>query len=373
MNQTKKQFLQLAGYVVIFMLLIAFSHLINLLLLFGNSLGDELGGLLDTEIINDLSFAFFVLTFYSFFHIALYYNLSQKQSCILEKNTFPNRVRRVITLPLFWIELALILLFLFVLPTTFLLIPKQIKIASYFVFGFSFFLVQLSVVKQWNYERNKKKIHPIEILKAVGVRIVLFSLGAIATPAVVGTAYSIFHIFFSLIWSIAIPIVLLSLLLFLFFFRYFRAFSKRKKMMQKLKQICEEKQYSFSQCKVFRSVLFSHPGPEITIRTENNIYECKLLCSLSRKTPMFLSPNGEAAIVHSIKIGRISLFHFTNITQYSFQSNNIKILILVPISRDVYETNGNRPFQLDEGYKIKDYAVYSSSAFLNALEREVIK
>lgn len=380
-NRMKKTiqnaFIHIMCTAAIFLIIILFFRLMMRFIQFGNSIGytpDSSLEVVDEQILAPVSFVCFSIAFYTFSYIFLYYDQFLKKTFVPGKGAFFSRAKRVTATPLFWIELSIILLLLFFLPTDFLKISKHFKIVSYPVFIALFFFAWTTIIRRLNYEEEKrivsskersKKIQAKSVLKAICGRMIICLCAAFMAPTIGALLYTIFQVF--TLFSISFIIALLSLIPLVFVIRLLRAIKIRKKMMKRMNQICQEKQFTIECQKVYRSILFANAKPEIIIRTGKTTIECKLLCALSPKTPILLSPTGEAYVVHSFKIGKFTLFKYMINTNYSFESNNKKVLILVPISRDVYGKSTNGMNAMFSGDKINDYSIYRSSSFLDAL------
>ena len=58
---------------------------------------------------------------------------------------------------------------------------------------------------------------------------------------------------------------------------------------------------------------------------------------------------------------------------FGFESENEKILIVLPVPKDIYVSDGNsQPRPADTGDKAGDYRIYNATGFLGGLERDSI-
>ena len=371
-KQVRNTIIRVVCTALIFLLIVAFSDLVWVVLNAINSPERLTDDLLSPEAFGIVFLCCFVFVFYSFSHLAISYDRVLREASALEKNRLSNRMKKVVSLPSFWCELAIVLLLLFALPGGFFRVTGVYRIAAYPAVGIAFFLAYIAVVTRWNIKNEKReKTGPFGIVKAVCVRILIFLVGALALPPVLGLAYSYLRLL-SLFWNVAFFVSLGALILGLILFKYLRAVTKRKKLLKRLAKICEEKQYSLYCGKVYRSILFANEDPEITIRMGETTYECKLFSAWSKKTPLYLLKTGEAVADHAFRIGRITLFHHLVSTRYAFESGGKKILILVPAPLFVYGRDGNRSYPLYTADRIGDYSVYGSTDFLNALDLDAL-
>lgn len=371
--------IQLVCAAVIFLLLFLFLFFLNTVVLGVNSrsLETQRATVLDLELewfLHLLAFLDISLAFYSFSQVALYYDPILKSSCDLGRNRFRDRAKMVAKTPLFWYVLVIVLSLHFILPARLTLSRDYYRIAAYPVFGVLLFLSWTSVINRWNSERirreisqkeRNKKIRVRDVLKSVVGRIYLWTFFAVLTPFFGALLYS----FVKILGLLSVPLLVFLFLIYplILLIRYLRAVAKRRKMLKKLKCVCDEKEYSFYCEKPYRSILFPCMEPEIIIKTGKETIECKLLCALSRKTPIFLSPDGEATVVHSFRIGKWTLFrHYVN-TRYRFGQCDRKIMIPVPTPRDVYAKTETGFHIVCSGERYDGYTLYVASSFVDDL------
>ena len=371
-KQVRNTIIRVVCTALIFLLIVAFSDLVWVVLNAINSPERLTDDLLSPEAFGIVFLCCFVFVFYSFSHLAISNDSVLREASALEKNRLSNRMKKVVSLPSFWCELAIVLLLLFALPGGFFRVTGVYRIAAYPAVGIAFFLAYIAVVTRWNIKNEKReKTGPFGIVKAVCVRILIFLVGALALPPVLGLAYSYLRLL-SLFWNVAFFVSLGALILGLILFKYLRAVTKRKKLLKRLAKICEEKQYSLYCGKVYRSILFANEDPEITIKTGKQTYVCKLLSTRSKRTPLYILQDGEAVADHRFKIGRVVLFHHMVSTRYAFEAEGKKFLILVPAPIFVYGTDGGRRSDLYDSARVGDYTIFSSAAFLHALDLDAL-
>ena len=371
-KKIEKTVVQVVCTALIFLLIVAFSVLIWLCLDMINHperIADEF---LSPEAFAVVFLCCFVIVFYSFAHLALSLDPVLRESSVLEKNLLSKRMKKVVSLPAFWCELVVILTLLFVLPGGFFRVTGVYRIAAYPAVAVAFFLAYVAVVARRNLRIGMREKTSLRgILKAVGSRIAIFLVGAIALPPVLGLVISYLQLL-TLFWNVAFFVTLGVLIACLTLFRFFRAIFKRKKLLKRLQKLCEEKQYSLFFERVYRSILFPNDEPEITIKTGKESYVCKLLSTRSKRTPLYILQDGEAVADHRFKIGRVVLFHHLVSTRYAFEAEGKKFLILVPAPVFVYGTDGGRRSDLYDSARVGDYTIFSSAAFLHALDLDAL-
>ena len=364
----------------VFLLIVSFYHLMNGVIRWGNSLGSTPDSSVDvapSEVLAPATFICFSLAFYSFSYVSLYYDPLLKTLFVTGTGRFAERAKKTVSSPQFSCELAVVLLLLAVLPDGFLLITGYYRIAAYPVFAVLLFFAWTSVAARLYEEEKRKNVDQKErnrtigakdVFRSLGGRVLLFIVLAFLTPTFGAILYTLVKI----LGLFGIPFIVFLLLLYplILLIRFLRAVSKRKKILKKLKRICDGKGYSLDCKEPYRSILFSRAEPEITIRTGKETIECKLLCALSKKTPLFLFPDGEASVVHTFRIGKWTPFRYTFNARYEFGEGDRKILLVVPIPRDVYGKGDAGFYSLYSGDRFNGCTVYRASSFLGALEED---
>ena len=370
--------------VAVFLVIVSFFQLMHLCVGLGSSpdSNSDYGEPEIQKIIERTSFVLFSLAFYSFSAVALRFDLPLKRR--FAAGTVRNReiLKKTVSSPFFWVELAVVLLMTFVLPDSLLLFYGNYRIAAYPVFAVLFFLAWTSAARRARDEaktrglgdrREKDGIGVWDVFIPVGVRALVYViLSLMAAPI---------GLFFNMIWAvltlrlIGIPIFVILVLLgpVIYLILYFRAVSIRRKMMKRLTKICDDKGYSLECERPYRSLLFPRAEPEITIRTGKETIECKLLCALSRRTPLYLSPDGEAIVEHRFRLGRRTLLRHLVCTRYAFGEGDKKILLIVPVPRNVYRTLGDDYYSVFSGDRIEDRSFYHMTTFLDALELDTLE
>ena len=164
------------------------------------------------------------------------------------------------------------------------------------------------------------------------------------------------------------PIVLILL-----FILYFRAWRKRRVFFKKLRQICGEKQYTLSPVKhPYLSAIRFAEGESFSIQTPKGRYSCKLIGGVRRLVPMVLQANGEGCFVHALKMRGCEILRHESVFTFGYSSEDKKILIVSPVPKKVIQRDRGRTHTMDNGDYVGDFRMYTATAFLNALEREVL-
>ena len=227
--------------------------------------------------------------------------------------------------------------------------------------------------KKKNVEKKKKRKKIDSRTVLLGIVRVFLLIGFIGViPYIVMLSYSFGKTLFAKMFGIPLILILIMLYGLILWIRYLRAVLKRRKLLKGLKKICEEKQYSLYFKRVYRSVLFPREEPEITIKTGKETIECKLLCAMSRKTPIYISADGEASVAHVFRLGSRELFRHLVTTRYSFEEGDKKILLIVPIPRELFQKNGDDFRSVYSRDRINGCTIYHTSTFLDDLALDAL-
>ena len=166
-----------------------------------------------------------------------------------------------------------------------------------------------------------------------------------------------------------IGIVLLTLLFFVI-----RGISKRKAFLKKLKSYCKDNALTISEIKKpYLSMFLAQNGSDFTVEKNGRKYECKLIANFFPMSLIIFYGNGNGIHQHTVRLFRTDLFHFMSGFKFGFDSDNKKILIIVPIPRRFYvSANNTSPRQADTGEKLGEYTIYNATGFLGALDRDCL-
>ena len=159
----------------------------------------------------------------------------------------------------------------------------------------------------------------------------------------------------------------------LFVFRVIRGFRIRRKFIKRLSKLCKEKKFRLTKIRYpYRSLFTLYNGEDFRITCNGKSYSCKILCSLKRSNPLYILRNGVGARLVIFKFLRIQLFSYTKSFKFGWEADCKKIVIVNPTPLQILLAGGNKPTELDNGDIIDGYEIYAATAFMNALERDVI-
>ena len=332
---------------------------------------------LEPETLGPVLFVCYVFAFFSVFRVALRFDLLLKPSFCTGTGRFWESAKKTVSSPLFWGEVAVILLLLFVLPDRFLLLSGNYRRVAYPTFALLLFFSWTSAICLWVEDERRRKIDREEGPKkfrasevwipiAFGVWLPL-TVSVLAPPAVVIGCFLIATFGWGFVVTACALVMLFSAI---FLTQYLRAVSERKKMLKGLKRVCDDKGYTLTCESPYGSILFSHPAPEITIRTEKETIEIKLLFTLSKRTPIVLFQNGEVTVIHGVRIRDRTFFRrFVN-TRYEFGECDKKFLIQIPVTGEVCKENDVGFDTIYPGDRFNGCTLYSAFSFVDDLRTD---
>lgn len=239
-------------------------------------------------------------------------------------------------------------------------------------------LARLSAMQVWTDLRqgkNVKRWRPNEkgigTKKLVGIIVVYAFCGA-------GLSYcfpllAVLLPFVKKSLTATVVVVLAVLLLSPTVFRILRAFHKRRAFVKRFTAVCKERGYAATAIRYpYRSMFFLYRGEDFRVTVGEKQFACKLLCAKNRRNPLALYDNGICQYARMVRLVTVELFQYDKVGNFGFETDCPKILILNPVPYQVVKFEGSKAVQLDNGDCVGDYKLFSATAFLNALERDVL-
>ncbi len=187
--------------------------------------------------------------------------------------------------------------------------------------------------------------------------------------------------------------------------RITKALIKRRKFIDELKRVCKQRRYVLSKIKApYKSIFKLQEGESFNVRIGDRRFSCKFITCTRKNRPLYIMKNGIAAWLVRIKFISIDLFSYTKSFYFGWEADCKKVIIINPTAKSLYAPKGDiilpddnaelyvspkggmarRPMiaalspkqqsslPLDNGDIVDGYEVYAATAFLNALERDVI-
>ena len=312
----------------------------------------------------------------------LHYNPSRKT------RKMADRILYVLKDSSFWTEAAVWFLFMAVLPARPLFGPmlnvlgvtdyeKLIVLAMFPIFLLLILLAHVMAMNRWTIEKDPYEFrganYPLAVVKNVGIRLLAFLAIAFGGPMLLGVIWMFWAALVAVATDVGAMILVGILLFFLCSFRLLRGIHRRRIFLHNLKAVCRECHFTCRTERIFRSLAFAHPGPNVWVDTGEKKYEIKLLCSLNRYNAIYLEDGGEAQIIHRLWLFKMELLRYTVAVDYVWETDADRILIALPVPLNVYAKAGNVDRPLDVGDRIGTYRFFTGTAFLKTLERNLIE
>ena len=174
---------------------------------------------------------------------------------------------------------------------------------------------------------------------------------------------------------------------------YLGAMLKRRKFFKKLKQLCLQNGFTLNEVMhPYLSVFRETEGYTFSLSADGQTYFGRVISCVNRGNYMIFDEKGVFSrvklfripfprlaaarrYVHSIDRGTgedRELFRVTTEVNYTFEADGKKLLILNPPSRFVKISISGSLKDADNGDHVGKYSIYSSNAFLRALERNAV-
>ena len=219
-------------------------------------------------------------------------------------------------------------------------------------------LAKTSAHKWWviagESERERILTHPhkkvrlaIECVKIFAI----YSLGFYILPGMI-------MLVATLVFTIALfnnPWIWIGIGLFILFvasFRRARALTARVKFVRSLKKRLTDNGFKLTKSKMaVLSVLFPHKEEEISFEKGGRKYALKLVASIRRGSPMYISPEGIVTARRTVSFLKFEFFHVMTDIRFSFTAEEgvSKILVFSPKPRKLFFNFGRTDQKPDDG------------------------
>ncbi len=240
------------------------------------------------------------------------------------------------------------------------------------------FTAHIIIQKSWYINAQRDKANSINgkdeksspVIKSVITVAIVYCCSAIALPWFLPMFVTLWNLGGIKLFGGAL-LVLLVLALITIMSYYIRALLKRRSFIKKLKKYCSANSVYISDIKKpYLSLFVSQDGFDFTIEKNSTKYDCKFIAGIFPGSPIILTDKGNGLKQDTVRLFRVELFSFSTKFDFGYESENKKILILLPIPRKFFvSVNEAPPHPADVGEKAGKYTVYNSTGFLNALER----
>ena len=228
---------------------------------------------------------------------------------------------------------------------------------------------------RWSYKIGQPWLEKIPLWKMpVSILLTWVSCQIVVavSPIAVRSVYAVF-----LILKVSNPQVLIPLLIGVilgwYLIRFLDAVRKRRRFLRRLRKYCKENGYELTRVKrCFVTLLFPLAGVNVSLKKGDKQYDCRLISSLRRHSPLHFEEEGTVTCTHVYKFFSLHLFHFDLTYSYQFEATGTKILVLVPVPYEVF-VSGFGEIELGyAGSRVSDCILYGATDFIHALERNVV-
>lgn len=186
--------------------------------------------------------------------------------------------------------------------------------------------------------------------------------------------------------TVIIILLILAIVVPLAFIRTIKTVSIRKKFIKKLEKLCKQNKFRIEERNAMvRSALIHYSGYNFLIHANGKTYACKLIGSKKKKNPMYFTQGGELYEVRkksftfigfgvgASKLANMELSQKATVSDYTFESEYTKVLILNPIPYYIFAGHPDHAMAIDTGSRVGDYLIFNGSGFMNALERDCVE
>ena len=302
---------------------------------------------------------------------------------------FLRQMKFIFSSPEFRSDLILHLLLLLVFPAGFGFRPLVLLLGNYGNKGVVFAIIapslaliciaaRLSVLSAWTVQWGGKiggaRLEKIPLWKLplwIFLTWVFCTiLGAVA-PITVRSVYALFQIL--KLAPRTFFLILIGAILLWYLIRLMDAVRKRLRFLRRLRKFCKENGFELTCVKrCFITLLFPISGVNVSLKKGDRQYDCRLISSLRRHSPLHFEEEGVVTCTHVYKFFSLHLFHFDLTYRYQFEATGTKILVLVPVPNEVF-VSGYGEVELGySGSRVSDCILYGATDFIHALERGVV-
>ena len=243
------------------------------------------------------------------------------------------------------------------------------------------FVARMVIQKSWYANAQKEKSNTVKekksktspVFKSVITVAVVYCCISIMLPWLFPMFVTLWNLGGIMLFVWILLAVLASILITVMAY-YVRAILKRKSFVKKLQRYSAGDSVYISDIKKpYLSLFVPQNGFDFTIEKNGKKYDCKFIAGIFPGAPIILSDNGEGLKKDTIRLFRIEMFEFLTRFNFGYESENKKILILLPTPTTFFVSNNEAPPRMaDVGEKVGKYSVYNSSGFLNALGRDTL-
>ena len=345
------------------------------------------------QILNVWHMIFFLLIFNSLFFAIKRHDKNSRERFLnyAKSNKLRSHIKFVFSSLDFYVEYACIVLLSIILPSSFLysFVSKILLVDNKLytlliilpIMLLLLFSSRITIQRNWylesqkesKYSSKEKKSKLPPIVKSVITVVLVYCGAAILIPWFLPLLISLWNLGGAMLF-VWIAFVMIAIVLITISVYYIRAILKRKNFIKKLKKYCEDSFIFLSEIKKpYNSIFALHSGFDFTVEKKGVKYDCKFIAGIAPNSIIVLSDKGNGLKQNTVRLFKTELFHFMTKFDFGYESENKKIIILLPTPKTfLVSTNESPPHIADTGEKVGQYTIYSSTGFLNSLDRNCL-
>ena len=345
------------------------------------------------QILNVWHMVFFLLIFNSLFFAIKRYDKNARERFLnyAKSNKLSSHIKFIFSSLDFYVEYACMVLLSIILPSSFLygFVSKILLVDNKLytlliilpIMLLLLFSSRITIQRNWYLESQKESKYSAKeknsklppIVKSVITVVLVYCGAAILIPWFLPLFISLWNLGGAMLF-VWIALVVIAVVLITISVYYVRAILKRKSFIKKLKKYCADNSVFLSDIKKpYNSIFTLHSGFDFTVEKKGVKYDCKFIAGIAPNSIIVLSDKGNGLKQNTVRLFKTELFHFMTKFDFGYESENKKIIILLPTPKTfLVSTNESPPSIADTGEKIGQYTIYSGTGFLNSLDRNCL-
>lgn len=167
---------------------------------------------------------------------------------------------------------------------------------------------------------------------------------------------------------------LVGLFVLLYVWRRIRALVVQRRFFKKLFKVCRENSVRYKEPSGIYSSVLRQQVMQITLEHNKVRFNCVIIPTILRKTPLYFLGNGEVKRVHTYYFFKIDIFSSEKLLKYQLerpQKGEKNVIILSPIPREFFIGERGNAANGDFNSEVDKALIYSGSEFCNYIERTV--
>jgi len=329
-----------------------------------------------------------LLSFATFIKLAILYEESFRLRYLAEKENGRAKLFILLGDPALWIRVVVFALLFWILP--FGAFPAFKTIASLFfaeangklyvtLILFAVLLLMtmhayLKACKEW--DKGEGDFTAKGYNRKFRTSAIIYMIGGIVGSYVIPQIVPLFVNLPKLFADPSMPFVL-SVIVFvvlgLFCAKYARRLLGRRRFLKKLYRCARENKSRLSAVGHPYASLFRHYlGESFSVFCDGQQFSCLMLCGRNAREPLVFDEEGWMEFTFSASVLGYDLFQYKKRLEFDYQSEYKKIIIMSSMPKKVVLNWEGKQISLESEDRFGTYIFYNESAYLNALNRDVL-